>query len=205
MLLHSILGSMRPNAITRIAVSYSGNQVTLDMKATDNSMESLWQESLAAAAFRDRLRAAGSNGTVSLVNGDQSGVISPGPGPIPPAAKPGDAQAARQRFEDAAAKAGVSFDKLTIYRPDGVAVAATFKTSDPASFLVHQMPKFLAAIGYGWHGYDGVYVRLVDDAGATVWETSTATRTSTGSVGSRPTSQAVAPSSTSGQHHLRAR
>ena len=94
-------------------------------------------------------------------------------------------QAARRRFENAAAKAGVRLDQLTIYRPDGVAVAATFKTSDPASFLVHQMPKFLAAIGYGWHGYDGVYVRLIDQSGATVWQTATALRASTGYVGSR--------------------
>jgi hypothetical protein len=176
---------MQPNAITKIAVTSSGNQVTLRMKATDNSMETQWQESLVAAAFRDRATAAGTHWTVALDNGDQYGAIAAGTTPTVPAARPGDMQAARRRFEHAAAKAGTRLDQLTIYRPDGVAVAATFKTTHPASFLVHQMPKFLAAIGYGWHGYDGVYVSLIDKSGATVWQTATALRTSTGSVGSR--------------------
>jgi hypothetical protein len=184
-LLHSIIRAMQPNAITKIEVTSSGTQVTLRMKATDNSMETQWQESLVAAAFRDRAAAAGNHVTVALDNGDQYGGIGLGPAKTPPAAKPGDTQAARKRFEHAAAKAGVRLDQLAIYRPDGVAVAATFKSSDPASFLVHQMPKFLAAIGYGWHGYDGVYVGLIDASGATVWQTSTAIRTSTGTVGWR--------------------
>ena len=184
-LLHSIIGAMQPNTITKIAVTSSGNQVTLRMKAIDNSMETQWQESLVAAAFRDRASAAGNHVTVALENGDQYGGIGPGPAKTSLAARPGATQTARRRFEHAAAKAGVRLDQLTIYRPDGVAVAATFKTAHPASFLVHQMPKFLAAIGYGWHGYDGVYVGLIDASGATVWQTSTAIRTSTGTVGWR--------------------
>ena len=184
-LLHSIIRAMQPNTITKIGVTSSGNQVTLRMKATDNSMETQWQESLVAAGYRDRAAAAGNHVTVALDNGDQYGGIGPGPAKTPPAATPGAMQTARLRFEQAAAKAGARFDQLTIYRPDGVAVAATFKTAHPASFLVHQMPKFLAAIGYGWHGYDGVYVGLIDQSGATVWQTSTDIRTSTGTVGWR--------------------
>ena len=184
-LLHSIIRAMQPNAITKIDVTSSGNHVTLHMKGTDNSGETQWQESLVAAAFRDRAAAAGNHWTVALDNGDQYGVIAAGWPPTQPAARPGATRTARLRFQQAAAKAGARFDQLTIYRPDGVAVAATFKTGDPASFLVHQMPKFLAAIGYGWHGDDGVYVGLIDESGATVWQTSTAILTSTGTVGSR--------------------
>jgi hypothetical protein len=72
-----------------------------------------------------------------------------------------------------------------VYRPDGVAVSAVLESDDPAGFLVHTMPRFLAAIGDPWQDYDGVYIRLADASGATVWETSTVVRMSEGSVGSR--------------------
>ena len=98
-LLHSIIGAMQPNTITKIAVTSSGNQVTLRMKATDNSMETQWQESLVAAAFRDRASAAGNHVTVALENGDQYGGIGPGPAKTSPAARPGATQTARRRFE----------------------------------------------------------------------------------------------------------
>ena len=173
------------------------------MKAIDNSMETQWQESLVAAAFRDRASAAGEPRHGRARNGDQYGGIGPGPAKTSLAARPGATQTARRRFEHAAAKAGVRLDQLTFYRPDGVAVAATFKTAHPASFLVHRMPKFLAAIGYGWHGYDGVYVGLIDASGATVWQTSTAIRTLTGTVGWRRILPAAAPSATSGDSRRR--
>ena len=122
-----------------------------------------------------------------IFGGDANGVPlnNHGPAtPLPPA-KPGDAAAARQLFENAAAKTGVSLDKLTIYQPDGIAVAATLKSDDPASFLVHQMPRFLDALG-DHSNLDGTYINLVDGSGQTVWETSSNDRISEGSVGSRP-------------------
>jgi hypothetical protein len=45
------------------------------------------------------------------------------------------------------------------------------------------MAKFLDGIGDRWHDYDGVYVRLVDEDGITVWETSTVARTAIGAAG----------------------
>jgi len=184
-LLHSIVRATRPNTITTIAVISAGTRVTLRMKAADNSLQTQWQEWLVAGAFRDRATAAGKHCTVALDNGDQLGTIARGTTPAVPPARPGDVRAARQRFERAAAKAGLRLHRLDLSRPDGVAVAATFETSHPALVLRHQMRTFLAAIGYGWHGYDGVYVDLIDRSGATVWQTATALRTTTGSVGSR--------------------
>ena len=66
-----------------------------------------------------------------------------------------------QLFQDAAAKTGVSPDELTIYRPDGIAVAATLKSDDPASFLAHQMRPFLDALG-DHSNLDGTYISLAD-------------------------------------------
>jgi hypothetical protein len=175
---------MRPTTIDEIHVVGTGKRLALRMTAT-HSLRTLWEESLVAAAFRDRMNAAGSNVTVALVNGEGSGVIPPGPAVALAAAKPGEAEAARERFEKAAAKIAVTLDELTIYRPDGIAVAATLKSGDPAAFLVHQMPTFLAALGDRWRDYDGTYIRLVDDSGATVWETSSTGRISSGAVGSR--------------------
>jgi hypothetical protein len=185
-LLHSVVEGMRPSAITSIEILASGRSATLRMKAPKASTETLWQESLVAVAFRDRVKAAGTDVSVYLENDESNGaLIPPGPASALPSAKPGDAQAARQRFQDAAGKIGVSLDELTSYEPDGVAVSAILRSSDPASFLVHRMPAFLAAIGDRWHDYDGVFIRLVDRSGTTVWETSTVARTSSGSVGSR--------------------
>ena len=156
-------------------------------------MRSLWEESLVAGAFRDRAQAAGDVVKVLLVNGEASGVIPPGPATALPRAKPGAAKAARERFESAAAKIGEPLRSLTIYQPDGVAVAATFESSDPASFLVKRMPGFLAALGDRWRDFDGTHIRLTDASGATVWETSSAGRVSEGSVGSREDLAACGP------------
>ncbi|HEV7566057.1 MAG TPA: hypothetical protein VGO31_08890 [Microbacteriaceae bacterium] len=123
---------------------------------------------------------------MSLFDGVRNGgPFPPGPAITLRSAKAGDAAAAKQRFEEAAAKVGVTLDELTIYQPDGIAVATTLQSDDPASFLVHQMPTFLAALGDRWKDYDGTYVRVVDSSGTTVWESSTNGRISSGSVGFR--------------------
>jgi hypothetical protein len=181
-LLRSIVASMEPNAVTRIELVSSSRAVTLRMEA-DSSMRTLWQEALIAGAFRDRSSLAGNDLEVSLEDGESSGAITPGPSELP-AARPGDTAKARQTFERTAQRSGANLDDLTIYRPDGVAVAVTLSTAHPASFLVEHMPGFLAGVGDRWHDYDGVYIRLVDGSGRTVWETSTAARTSAGAVGS---------------------
>jgi hypothetical protein len=172
--------------IEKIEIVSSRNDVALHITAPDTSMRTLWEESLVAAAFRDRANAAGDNLTVSLFDGVRNGGrIPPGPKTPLPSAQSGDVVAVRQRVQDAAAKIGVSLEELTVNQPDGIAAAATLKSDDPASFLVHQMPTFLAALGDRWNDYDGTYVRLTDDSGQTVWETSTNGRISSGSVGSR--------------------
>jgi hypothetical protein len=84
-------------------------------------------------------------------------------------------------------------EDLTIYQPDGVAVAVTLKSDNPASFLTSQMPIFLAALGNRWDNFDGTYVSLVDANGQTVWETTTNGRLSEGSVGSSPDLAACNP------------
>ena len=106
-----------------------------------------------------------------MVNGDSSGIISQGPAAALPTVETGDVEAARRRYEQAAASSGVSLDGLAIYEPDGIAIAATLKSHRPAFFLTHQMPRFLAALGDYWDRNDGAYIRLIDDTGATVWET----------------------------------
>jgi hypothetical protein len=183
-LLRSIIDEMQPTTIDEIHIVGTGKKIALRMAAT-HSLRTIWEESLVAAALRDRMNAAGSKVTVGLVNGDGGGVIPPGPAAPLPAAKAGDIEAARERFKDAAAKIGVPLEELSIYQPDGVAVAATFTSSDPAAFLVHQMPTFLAALGDRWRDYDGTYIGLVDASGTTVWETSSTGRISSGAVGSR--------------------
>jgi hypothetical protein len=184
-LLSSILSRTQPNTIEKIVISTTGIDVSLRMTASDRSMRSLWEESLIAGAFRDLAQATSDSVKVSLVNGEASGVIPPGPVKALPNAKPGDAKAARERFESAAARIGVPLSALTIYQPDGVAVAATFQSDDAASFLVRKLPAFLAAVGDPWRDYDGTYIRVIGGSGATVWETSSAGRISEGSVGSR--------------------
>jgi hypothetical protein len=185
-LLQSIIDGMQPNAIMTLALVSSRAGVTLRMRGMDESAKTLWQESLVAAAFRDRAKAAGGPIGVSLENGDSNGaLIPPGPATALPAAKPGDAESARERVQAAAAKTSADLSELVIYQPDGVAVALTLKTGNPAAFLVHEMPAFLADLGDRWQDYDGVFVRLIDDSGATVWETSSVGRTQSGSVGSR--------------------
>jgi len=184
-LLRSIVRATEPSSIQKIAVGGTDDRVGLRMTSADRSVRSLWEESLVAAAFRDRSRAAKKTLAVSLLNGESRGVIPPGPAKPLPRATRTAAATARQRFETAAAKADTRFEELTIYRPSGVAVAATLRADDPASFLLHEMPRLLAALGDRWRAYDGTYIRLVDESGSTVWETSTNGRTSTGSVGSR--------------------
>jgi hypothetical protein len=184
-LLGSILDRMQPNAIEKIVISATGVDISLRMTARDSSMRSLWEESLIAGAFRDLARATGRTVKVSLVNGEASGVIPPGPATALPNAKPGDVNGARERVESAAARIGVPLSALTVYQPDGVAVAATFQTNDAASFLVKEMPAFLAVLGDPWRDYDGTYIRVIDGSGSTVWEMSSAGRISAGSVGSR--------------------
>lgn len=186
MLLRSIIDATRPNTIEKITIGVQSTDfVTLQMQANDSSIRTLWQEGLVASAFRDRAKAARTETTVALENGDSSGVIAPGPANPLPSAKQGDVARARQTFEAAAATTGVTLDELNTYQPDGVAVSATLKTDDAAGFLAHKMPTFLAEIGDRWHDYDGVYIRLIDSSDSTVWETSTIARTSSGSVGSR--------------------
>jgi hypothetical protein len=192
-LLRSVLSSMQTTTIKRIVISATGGEISLRMTAADHSMRSLWEESLVAGAFRDREQASGDAVRVSLVNGEASGVIPPGPSTALPRARPGDARAARELFENAAAGIGVQLSALTIYQPDGVAVAATFESNQPASFLVKRLPGFLAAVGDRWRDYDGTYVQVVDGSGATVWETSSAGRISEGSVGSREDLAACGP------------
>jgi hypothetical protein len=190
-LLHSIIDAMQPNTIDKIHIVASGRNIVLRMTPVSlrmtgvHSIRTYWEEALVAAAFRDRTNTGGPKLAVAVENGADRGVIAPGPASALPTARPEDAKAARQRFKGAAAKIGVSLDELTIYQPDGVAVAATLKSGDPAAFLAHQMPMFLAALGDRWRDYDGTYIRLVDDSRTTVWETSSTGRISSGSVGSR--------------------
>lgn len=192
-LLRSILSGMQTTTIETIVIPATGSDVSLRMTASDRSMRSLWEESLVAGAFRDLAQAGGDAVKVSLENGEASGVIPPGPAKALPRAKAGDRKAARGRFESAAAKIGEPLSALTIYQPDGVAVAATFESNEPASFLVKKMPGLLAAVGDRWREYDGTYIRLIDASGATVWETATAGRISQGSVGSREDLAACGP------------
>lgn len=192
-LMRKIVAGMQPTVIEKIEIVSSGNDVALHFTFTGQSAQALWEDSLVAAAFRDRAQAAGDNLSVSTYDGIAVGASLP-PGPAtPPQAQPGDAGAARQLFEDAAAKAGISLDSLTIYQPDGVAVAATFTSNDPASFLVHQMTSFLAALGVHRGDFDGTYISLVDGSGHTVWETSWNSRLSQGGVGSTPALAGCSP------------
>jgi hypothetical protein len=179
---------MQPTVISQITITGSDNDVALHFSApSDTWARALWEEGLVAGAFRDRTNAAGDNLDVSVFGADANGAsVPPGPATPLPAANSDAAGAARQLFENAAAKVDVSFDELTIYQPDGIAVAATIQSNDPASFLVNQMPTFLAALGDRWKNFDGTYITLVDASGQTVWETSTNGRTSSGSVGSSP-------------------
>ncbi|MDX6479825.1 MAG: hypothetical protein QOG85_335 [Gaiellaceae bacterium] len=185
-LMRDIVAGMQPSVIEKIAIVDSGNDVALHFTFTGQSPEAFWEDSLVAAAFRDRAQAAGEDLSVTIYDGVAFGAAPP-PGltSLPPA-QPGDAAAARQAFEDAAAEAGVSFESLTIYEPDGIAVAATFTSDDPAPFLVHQMRSFLAALGTDTGDFDGTYISLVDGSGQTVWEAWWNRRAAEGSVGSTP-------------------
>lgn len=187
-LLRQVVAGMQPTVIEQIEITGSGNDVALHFTAPPGRWSpAFWQEGLVAGAFRDRANAAGDSLEVSIFGGDANGATlnQHGPATPLPSAEPGDAAAARRLFEDVAAKSGVSPDELTIYQPDGVAVAATFKSDDPAAFLVHQMRPFLDALG-DHSNLDGTYISLVDGSGQTVWETSWNGRISSGSVGSRP-------------------
>jgi hypothetical protein len=187
-LLHQIVAGMQPTVIEKISITGSGDDLALQFTAAPGTSDTgaFWQESLVAAAFRDRANTAGANLTVRIFGGDADGAYLPS-GTQLPAAEPGDAAAAKEFFESAAAKAGVSLSRLTIYRPDGIAVAATLESDDPASFLLHQMPAFLAALGDSrWTSYDGTFISLEDGSGKTVWESSTNGRLLDGSVGAAP-------------------
>jgi hypothetical protein len=179
-LLRSIIRATRPNTIVQVELESSPRSVSLVTTTLDNSSVTGWQTGLIAAAFRDRLLARGREVAVEL-----DGVELPGGPATLPAAGPRTVARARERFETAAAASGATLESLEIYRPYGVAVAATIATADPAAFLARGMPDFLREIGDPWEDYDGVDVRLVDANGAVVWEFATAGRTSTGSVGGR--------------------
>lgn len=186
-LLRSIIAGMQPTAIEEIAIANEGNEVALHMTTPDHSDRTQWEESLVVAAFRDRASAAGDQLTVRLFGGEADGAyLPPGPTTPLPAANRGDAAAAKALFESAAAKSAVPLADLTVYQPDGIAVAATLESDDPASFLVHQMPAFLAALGDRWTAFDGTFVSLEDSSGRTVWETSTNGRLLSGSAGAAP-------------------
>ena len=187
-LLHQVVAGMQPSVIEKIEITSSGNEAALHFTAPrDRWNLAIWQEGIVAGAFRDRATAAGDNLDLSIFGGDANGATlnHHGPAkPLPPA-EPGDAAAARRLFEKAAAKTGVLLAELAIYQPDGIAVAATLKSDDPASFLVHQMRTFLDALG-DHSNLDGTYISLIDGSGQTVWEASSNGRISEGSVGSRP-------------------
>jgi hypothetical protein len=194
-LLRQVVAGLQPTVVEKIEITGGGNDVALHFTAPPDTWNlAIWQETLVAGAFRDRANAAWDDLTISIFGGDANGASLNDHGPATqlPAAKPGDAAAARQLFQDAAATTGVSPDELTIYRPDGIAVAATFKSDDPASFLVHQMPAFLDALD-DHSNLDGTYINLVDSGGHTVWENSSSDRISSGSVGSRPDLMGCSP------------
>ena len=180
-LLDEIVRAIGPTSIASIQVDESAGTVTLDMRPHSSSLHTLWQSWLIATAFRDR---ASPEVEVDLVNGDSNGE-SMSHSPALPRASAADADDARAVFEQAAHEAGVEFDDLSVTRPAGVAVAATLRSDDPASFLLHQMADLVAATSPHWNDYDGVYLRLEDGSGNVVWETATATRINTGAVGSR--------------------
>jgi hypothetical protein len=52
-------------------------------------------------------------------------------------------------------------DRPAVHR-EPAAVAATFESNGPASFLVRKMPAFLAAVRDRWRDYDGTYIGLID-------------------------------------------
>ena len=185
-LMRKIVAGMQPTVIEKVEIVSNGNDVALHFTFTGQSMQAYWEDSLVAAAFRDRVQAADATLSVSIYDGAANGASIPPDFPTLPSAQPGDAAAARRLFEGAAAQAGVSLDSLTVYQPDGIAVAATFASSDPAPFLVHQMADFLAALGAHRNDFDGTYISLVDGSGHTVWETYWNTLGSQGSVGSTP-------------------
>jgi hypothetical protein len=148
-------------------------------------MRALWKESLIAAAFRDRSKAEGKDLTVALRIDGRDRLIPTGPSVSLPHAKVADAGAARARILRAVHQTGVEVVGLSVYQPDGIAVAVTVKAAQPASFLSKKMPFFLAALGDRWRGYDGTYVALLDEAGDVAWESSSVGRLLEGSVASR--------------------
>jgi hypothetical protein len=191
-LMRTIVAGMQPTVIEKIEMVRSGDDVALHFTFTARSSQALWEDWLVAAAFRDRSEAAGEHVSVSVYDGDAVGA-SPPPGQTVPPERPGDTAAGRRLFEAAASQAGVSFSSLTIYHPDGVAVAATFTSDDPASFLVHQMPAFLAALR-PQDKFDGTYISLVDGSGQTVWQAFWSFRSSQGGAGaSTPALAACSP------------
>lgn len=193
-LLCDIVAGMQPTVIEKIEITGTASDVALHFRAPPDRWNlAYWQESLIAAAFRDRANAV-DNLTVSIFGGDANGVLLNNHGPATPLprARPGDAAAARRLFENAAAKTGLSLEELTIYQPDGTAVAATLESDDPASFLVHRMQPFLDALR-DHSNLDGTYISLVDGSGRTVWENSSNERLWEGSVGSRPDLQGCSP------------
>lgn len=185
-LMRTIVAGMQPTVIEKIEIVRTGNDVALHFTFTGASGQALWEDWLVADAFRDRARAAGDDVSVSIYDGDAFGAKPPPGLRVIPPGQPGDAAAARQLFEYAAAQADVSFGSLTIYQPDGAAVAATFTSNDPASFLVHQVPAFLNALGGNPGGLDGTYLSLLDGSGHTVWEAFWNNRSSQGGAGSIP-------------------
>jgi len=186
-LVQSIISGMQPTVIEKIEINDDGSDVALHYTAPpDRWNRAIWEESLVTGAFRDLSDAAAQNGTISVYNGDSNGASPPGPMTPLPSAASGDLAAAKQLFENAAAKAGLTLADLTIYQPDGLAVSATLQSDDPASFLLHDMPRFLDALGTSRGNYDGTYISLIDGSGQTVWDNSGNMRISEGSVGSRP-------------------
>jgi hypothetical protein len=192
--LRKVVAGVQPTAIDRVAITSSGPR-TLDLHFTTNDKSSFtaWQESLVAAAFRDRLKVAGIDDAVAINTGDEHGPIASGPSVTLPPAKVGASLVARRTFRAAVKQVGARLIELRTYRPDGIAVAAKLTTDHPAAFLLHDAAPLLAAIGNRWADYDGVYLVLVDTAGRPVWATSTIARTSTGSIAVRKVLAGCAP------------
>jgi hypothetical protein len=181
-LLRTIVSGVQPTAITAATLSSRGHTVSLSLVSKDRSPITLWQKALIAAAFRDRLKIAGLPTRIVFNSAESHGVISSGPAVTVPAATPGAAATARRRFELAARLSDTRLKDLRIYRPDGVAIAATLVTDNPARFLQHQLTSFLTAIGDRWTGNDGVFLTVLDSSASPVFASSTVSRTSTGSI-----------------------
>jgi hypothetical protein len=185
-----ILAGLGPTHLETVEITEPGqvwraapDSVALILSATKKDTLALWHGYLLAQAFQERSRELGLPPIAYRADFGSASVL--GRPPEGPTLTEEEAQSVVKGLRTAAARTGAEVRRIEILKPKRFAFAVEFQADDVADFLLNDFDDVLAPLSdLRGRGYDGRYIKVVDQDGK--WALTSASDASGGTGGVRP-------------------